>query len=112
VIEDWSPQPDRRRQHHNVRGFDQVAIEGWELVDLPALFTHVGVDTWWDHVVDQSHGVDADTDTLEYVPADRHQAVGVTDLRRALERAIEIDGAEVGVVDCARRDLGVDEGLD
>ena len=90
-------EPDRRQQHEDVGGHD-LLVDRRPVVALPAVLGHVGLDAGRDVVVDRADDVDRDAVALH----DRDRAVGerlrVRDLRRALERAVDVQRAQVGEV--------------
>ena len=90
-------EPDRRAQHEDVGGHHPLE-DRRPVVARPAVLGHVGPDAGGDLVVD---GADCSTLTpLRSHDRDRAvgQALGVRTLRRALERAVDVDGAQVGEV--------------
>ena len=105
-------EPDRAGQQDDVGGLDELAVDRREVVGVVPVLAHVGPDARRDRVVDGAHLVDADADALEDPARDRDQAVGLALLRRALQRAVEDDGAQVVVARGRRVALRVDEVLD
>jgi hypothetical protein len=93
-------QPDRRAQHQDVGRLHLLEHRG-PVVALPAVLGHVGIDTDGDVEVDGAHEVDRHAVLAHDLHRDARQPLGVGLLRRPLQRAADVERAQVGEVPLA-----------
>jgi hypothetical protein len=87
-------EPDRRADHQYVGALDPRVDLG-PVVTIEAELGHVWLHARGEIVIDGTDLVDVDAVLAHDRRADGHQARGVRNLGRPLERAVDVDGAEV-----------------